>query len=121
MKKLISVAILALCSILVSAQTIGKTRDRWNAQACVSAGLPKSCLAAEFAAVPVDRRGGAVYYATDASFRDGELLPNVLAEREERNTRDAAEALRRAFMTASPADRVAACTALKMPDPEVCR
>jgi hypothetical protein len=121
MKKPISLALVVLFAASASAQTIGKIRDRWNAQACVTVGLPKSCLAAEFAAVPVDKRNGSVYYSTDAAFRDGELLPKVLAEREERNLQTGAEAINRAFLAASPADRVAACTALKMPDPEVCR
>ena len=120
MKLILSLAVLLLAAPAYP-QSISKVRDRWNAQACVSAGLPKSCLAAEFAAVPVDKRGGAVYYSTDAAFRDGELLPKVLAEREERSLQIGAEAINRAFLAASAADRVAACTALKMPDPEVCR
>lgn len=119
MKRRIQVFCLVLaCAVSAIAQTrrtVAEARADHNAKVCEAAKQHKGCTQAQVTEAKVE----GTIYATDAAFRDGELLPEILAKRTEERTTRAAEALYRWFLTASPADRVQAC--FRLPDPEVCR
>ena len=133
MKRLNNDIILAFVVALIVAsplfaqarRTVAEARADHNAAVCEAARQAKGCTQAQVdaavAAVPTIGALPGTIYATDAAFRDGELLPAILAKRtEERNNR-ASELLNRAFQTLTPAKRVAVCTAAELPEPEVCR
>lgn len=133
MKRLSNDIILAFLVALIVAspliaqtrRTVAEARADHNAVVCEAARQAKGCTQAQVdaavAAVPTIGALPGTIYATDAAFRDGELLPVILeAKTRERNNR-ASEALNRAFQSLTPAKRVAVCAAAELHDPEVCR
>lgn len=115
--KTLTIAIILVAS-LADAQTITKARERHNRRVCALAGLPATCTQAQFDAT--GKANGTVY-ATDAAFRDAEIVkPSVDAE-SEASKAEAEAALLASFRSLTPAKRVAVCTAAELPDTEVCR
>lgn len=99
-------------------QTIAEARATHNAAVCEAAKQAKGC---NQASIP---EGGGTIYATDAAYRDGVLLPEMLDRHTEQRNNRIFEAVNRAFQSLTPAERVAVCTAFpraKLHDPEVCR
>lgn len=106
---------LILVATMADAQTITKARERHNRRVCALAKLPATCTQAEFNATG---KANGTIYATDAAFRDAEIVkPRVDAE-SEASKAEALAKLSEAFQSLTPAKRVAVCTAAELPEPE---
>jgi len=137
MKKLIALTLtIALFASTASTQTLAKEFNKHNNKLCVAVRLAKGCTAVEYAAkvtalttanltaepnakvaIPTE-----TFYATKEDFRDAEVVAPLLAKRTQVQLEEAASVLVRAWLDATPDQRVAACTALpKIFDPEICR
>lgn len=118
MKIFLKLAAIALP--LATAQDITTVRTIQNARLCASAALPKDCTDAQFQASKQPGKTLGAIYSTDAALQAAILSEQVAALTDE-NTQRAMAVAMKAFSAASGNDRVAACTALKVADPETCR